>query len=408
MELSKSINADIIRDSNYFNIEISPRKSTLVINASKKGIDSFLQKYSSLMPFIGEISFQNLNRPQRRWFSWDVEENNNPLPTDLTPYTAGSNGDSMNNLTNIMHVQFLGNNHQETILCVGLQNEIPNLIINEKGWQKFLEMLRCLRDESHWFYVTLPNANSSRLRFQLTTPYRGNSQDHIFKAIECIRLEPEEHIYLRACLDLESIESGRKDSDFQDPKYFFGARNLIRGNCAGLLLFSQWMQDFANHNETSRDILNRWNERPKNHPGFFFENDNLPKPHPTWLHLRKTREDSPFAIFSFEGLDDGSTDLYIFGNSKGFEELSQVVEEFAFNSDHEDFWDSPPDKGHKGNTMLGLLGPEGFRSLGGWQILGGAFYNPTYNPLRFEKMNSTTDIKEIFVNERSILSDSEH
>lgn len=365
-------------DRRYFNIEISWCKTTLVFNASKKGIDSFLEKYGTLELPPQTISCAGLNRKERRWSSWRIIENMDAQASDPTPYSAMPN-DELNMLVNDLSVNFLPNEDSTTILYAYLQGDIPILAVNKSGWQKFLHMMNYLRDESYWFYVVPTSVADTKLP--------------LFKMIECIRLEPEEEIFLSASLDIEGIESG-KDSQY------FGVPQLITGNSGGLLLLSQWIEKFASSETISEDLLNQWRQLPKCTGATDYDDRN-----PTWIRLRKIELSSPYPIFSFEGRDDGSKDLYIFGNSEGFSELAQIIEEYSFSSDHEEFGKNYPEKRFRGDAAIGVLGPKGFRSLSGLNLLGGGFYTPKYDPRARRFVGSEAESGEArknFVNKRSL------
>lgn len=393
MEISQSETIGLASDLCYFNFEISPSKTTLVINASKTGIDRFLELYSLSAAPPQRISLSVLSRAQRRWHSTEVGENPQAVPSDPTLLMAANmNGYSFNDLASELHVQFLADKGSGAILYAGLQDSIPVLTVNEKGWQNFLDILGHLRDKSCWFYVTSPNISSGLyFPFQLTKPGE-TCPSHIFKAIECIRLEPEKYIYLNTLVDSANL---------------IDTELLIEGNSAGLLLFSQWMHSFAANHEISTDLLNPWNQLI----GCFHPPQEDPRVGSTsnWVRLRKVQPNSPYPIFSFAMKDDGSSDLYIFGNSRGFEELSEITEKCAFYSDHDPYQESLPEKRLVGDTAKGVIDAalerEGFHSLNGWHLLGGGFFNPLYNPSKFET-GSAFDIRKKFINQRTIFYDS--
>jgi len=382
-----------LEDVTYFNVEVSDDMrsfdhSSLVFNASKKGIDVFLKMYGHLESPPEVISLENLKRPTRKWLSPRILENEKATPQDPTPYKAADiNGYDWNLLLNSLWIELLKDDEDHPILCAGIRDRKPLLIVNKKGWQKFLKLLQCLRDRSYWFFVTAVNPSWSHLPFQLTTPYRGEAGDHVFRAIEFIRLEPTEDIYLNT------------------------SPNYMHATCTGLLLLSHWIHSFAMSQEMEKDICNRWSEFPANLKDEVELTPPCEPESPPWIYLRKVKLDSPYPIFSLEKKEGDEIDnLYIFGNVKGFKELAEVIEEFAFSSDHDLFSSSPPEQHRRGDIVEGGLGPEGFQ----WQILslaGGGKFTPKYNPLRFNgtlanpDQRSEFEIEKNFINERILLTD---
>jgi hypothetical protein len=372
-------------DVEYFNLEFSEDLNTLVFNASKKGIDTFLNTYGHLEVPPETISFEKSARPERRWHSQKLEENPNILPSDLTPFQVSFSGKNM--LVDMLHICF-NEDDTESVLWADIRDEVPVAVmtVNKKGWQQFLTLIHCLRDKSYWFYVSALMPAWHHLPFQLTAPYRGKPADRALMAIEFIRLEPSNEIFLKADL------------------------NDVRGNATGLLLFSYWMRSFATSEEMEKDIYSRWNEPPKG-----ASDSKDPR---IWIHLRKTRLDSPYPLFSFEE-ESNSTDphsfpkgdFYIFGNQKGFEEIAQIVEEYAFLKDDERFFPCNREKneaqgweGCHGDPVEGGLGPKGFCSWP-WWIVGGPYYTPKYNPYKFKENadidpRSRSEIRDNFINDR--------
>ncbi len=377
-DLDKEIYEKLM-DVEYFNLEISYCGTTLVINASKKGIEAFLRLYAPLEIPPPSISFQKWNRPQRLWKSECLEEDPNALSTGPTPYVACS-GVRLNCLRPTLHTRFLETHSEEAILAVGCkhtQDIIPILTVNKKGWEKFLDILSCLLNKRYWFYVTaLHNATWKHLPFLLTDPYPGDPEEHVFNALECIRLEPEKVIFLHTAVSVfqESIWHENK-RDLSAP---LTAGGEIVGNSAGLLMFSKWMHDFAISDESSQDILNQWNNTFKRGRDYrSYRTEDLP---PRSLHLRKTCLDSPYPVLAFGAQANGSPDFYIFGNPWGFEELSRLTETSAFYYDHDLFLAHSQKECFGGYITKDITVPEGIVLFQAWEILEGAFYNAAYNP----------------------------
>ncbi len=208
----------------YFNLEISPEGTAIVFNASKKGLDSFLKAYGNLEFPPAFISFVESRRPSRRWVSWEVKDNEEASVTDPSPYLGIINDHVWNDLMATLHFHFLEKDEGESILSAGMGGGKIILFVNKKGWQNFLKLLRCLRHKSYWFYITPPNPKFvSQLPFQMNIPYPGDPEDHVFKAIEFIRLEADDKIRL----DLNSSSA------------------TVLGNSGGWFLFAQWMRSFA-------------------------------------------------------------------------------------------------------------------------------------------------------------------
>jgi len=360
------------KERSYFNVEITHSKNTLVINASKKGVDLFLQSYGADLDLPPkEIALKSISRPQRRWTSWKLIKNPEALPTDPTQYMAPYTENRINSLAETLQIKFSEQDQQGRIFYAYFDNVVPVIVVNAEGWRLFLRKLETLRDKRDWFYVTRPNGHAwEHLPFQLSESSKGKI---VFDAIECIRLEPEQEVKLWASFDIEDLESG-------DSNYFW-RQQYIGGNSAGLLLFSDWMEDFADNSRLFEDIQ-----------------------HPTetsWIRLRKTGEDFAEPLISFESLQDGSADIYIYGNQAGFRELADITECYAFSTDHDCFLESPPENRMKGDTTPGILGPKGSRSLKSWEVVGGCFFSGKYNP----ELLDAYAIKN-FVNQRIIKNDN--
>ena len=141
----------------YFNVEVSYGKIQLVINASKRGITTFIESYGNLSVPPEVIFLNSLCRPKRNFISWEVHKNKDALPTDPTPYMAYS-AVNFNIKLKELHIQHIQSS--ESILAAGIRKGNPFLIVSSNGWQKFLTMLKVLRDQYFWFYVTIPNNES--------------------------------------------------------------------------------------------------------------------------------------------------------------------------------------------------------------------------------------------------------
>lgn len=403
-DLDRSI-CEKLLDIEYFNLEISYCCSTFIINASKKGIEAFLKQYAHLEVPPPSICFQKWSRPQRVWKSRSIETNPEVLPTDPTPYMARG-ALNPNHLHPILHIRFLEDDSEKAIFAVGCkhtQDIIPVLTVNRKGWKKFLDILNCLLNKCYWFYVTAPrDASWNHLPFLLTDPYPGDPEEHVFLALECIRLEPEKVIYLST--EVSVLQESIWHNNIEDLSAPLTAGGYIHGNSAGLLMFSKWMHDFAISEEPSQDILNQWNDIFKSvRYGQPFESE---RPSPHWFHLRKICENSSGPALAFGALPDGSPDFYIFGNPWGFEELSRLTERSAFYYDHEDFFARSQKECFGGQLTKDIPAPEGIILFHGWELLEGAFFNAAYNPYskhRFIEdpvVEPGIEIIKRFINER--------
>ncbi|MBF8263069.1 MAG: hypothetical protein HW387_734 [Parachlamydiales bacterium] len=381
----------------YFNLEVSPCKATLAFNASKEGIDSFLKIYGHLPTPPKSISFKQWHRPQRTWHSWCLRHNYHALATDPSPHRVFCASD-INSLHDELRIQFLQTDQTNVIFAAGCnpQDGVPILTVNRKGWETFLNMLRCLRDKRYWFYVTEPNNESwLHLPFLLTSPYPGDPDDHVFKIVEFIRLEPEERVFL----DLDEIKQHDENgciSFYMD----------MRSNSVGSLLFSQWMREFASSQDVSRNILNHWND--------IFNSVRYGEPRwgediaPAWLYLMKTCTDSPYPIFSFGTRGDGTNDIYILGNAKGFEELADFVEEAAFTVDYDYSGSRPPNQRIRGYISLGVLFPDGVHPIKGWGLYYGGNHSPAYQSLSVDRADykAVEEAERAFMNERIFYGDT--
>ncbi len=376
----------LLEDVTYFNLEISPNFDALVFNASKKGIDAFLKVYGHLDIPPQSISFSQWHRPHRRWFSPDISINQKASHKDPTSFIIRCfNSYRLNELICDLRIEYISENDSH-IFFVKLTNKIPILCLNQKGWKTFLTLVRHLRDHSYWFFVTSHHPlYQGPPVFELSVP-KDIPQNQLLNILEFIRLEPEKTIYLDTSSDLQ-------------------------GNCTGLLLFSQWMDDFAVSDVEEKDICNRWNNYPENlqqkHLNYDLEN-------PTWIYLRKTKKDSPYPFISFETLKGESEvppeeNIFIFGNQKGFLEFAEMLEQFAFSADHESFRITPPDRRLKGEEAEGGLGAQGFHYWG-WYVYGGGLLSPRYRPIRFLNnaanpypYTSECEVYMNFINDRTVM-----
>ena len=343
---------------NYFNIEIPRDGSAFVINASKRGIDSFLERYSDPIPKV--IHLDNWSRPYRKWESHSLNELYK-LTNTWSPRV------DLLWVENELHIQLVEEDHQP-LLCVGGCRDVPlgyegyppTLTVNRKGWQKFLDALRYLRDENFWFYIPSPSLNPGlQLRFELSEPYKGNRWDHVFPCIEMIRLEPYEEI----SLEIEDIEP----PDFS---------SFIIGNCSGELLLCYWLYSFAEDQEKEREIINYWTR--------FSHRRDEPSPDPTTLVFHRIEDERfRYPSFSIQCKEERKV-THIFGNSSGFQEFGIAIENFAFRKDHEKWilesttGKSPP---FLGSLSKEILPTENFYRAKWWGINGGGGYDKRYNPI---------------------------
>ena len=320
----------------------------------------FLKRYSDAIPKV--ISFDNWTRPNRKWESPYLEKLyklTNKIMAFPAPYFKP--------IENELYIQSIEEDEDQPILCLGCQDVSPGyesyrltMTVNRKGWLKFLDALRYLRDQNYWFYIPSPTLNPGLpLRFELSEPYKGSPRDHAFLAIEMIRLELSEQIILDIW-------------EFDRPPFSF----KIDANCSGLLLISSWLHSFAQDQEKEREIRNHWTGYP--------EKPILPVLATLVLHRI---EDEKFRdpIFSFQRKNEEHKVLHIFGNSSGFQKLSEVLENNAFslNSSH---WELEPAK-KKIKPVLGpspqkILPAEHFYSAKDWIISGGVSREKRYDPFQ--------------------------
>jgi hypothetical protein len=162
----------------------------------------------------------------------------------------------------------------------------------------------------------------------------------------------------------------------------------------------------------SKDICNQWNNLPE---GLTYCPQEIQKKMPpTRLNLCKTGIDSSEIIISFNRKKADKTNvLYIYANYKGFKELAEVAEEYAFYADHDNFIERPQKVRCKGDVADGrIVLPDDLLALKGWEGVGGGLFSPKYNPLRFIETDANPsiyetgfEIKRNFVNERTLLTD---
>ena len=253
-----------------------------------------------------------------------------------------------------------------------IKHLVPQLVVNQAGWHRFLALIRHLRDSCVWFYVTRPNtARWNHLPFLLTTPYLGTNSHGELLAIECIRLEPEDWIFLDG--------RGRLDP-LNRPSHPQLSQIEIRGNSAGLLLLAQWIRSFAKSSLESQDILNPWKNGFSTHA---YDKQKYP---PEDLPLRKFCFRKMFPNSSTPvlamGVQKAETDCFVFGNPSGLEEWADLIEKSAFRSSYDVFSSAPTQPGYfrnRGDVSIDFTAPEEIYLSCGWDLLEGGFYNPIYN-----------------------------
>jgi hypothetical protein len=353
----------------YFNIEI-PSLDVLVINASKKGLDTFLKLYSDIIP--ERIILKGWSLPNRRWTTFSR--------TDFFRLTKHYLRDGLSKTIEHLDICFIDDYEETTIFSAEFRDG-PVLFVNRRGWQKFLDALRHLRDENYWFYIPTPSHNPGmNLRFELSDPYEGEQKDHVFKCIECIRLEPYEEISLKV--------KGKLRPN--------GLYAFIRGNCTGLLLLRYWLDSFANSGEKYQEFINEW-------PVFScgIPDNEVYKSNKICLH-KIDSEDIPLISFQCQ---EGSSDFHMFGNKKGFQEIYEWIEWYAFDSDHDDWYlelRSGKKEVYKGSLSAEVEPAKHFIRAEGWEIVGGCFYDQKYNPLHGHYYPIDPDVKQKFIRERLV------
>ena len=180
----------------------------------------------------------------------------------------------------------------------------PELTVNQKGWQQFIELLKIFRDKKDWFFVThLYKKKDKNYPFQLTTVLNEKEKPFVFKDLEFIRPEIEKV----PCIRTRELD--------------------ITGNCHGLLIVAKWLKDFALSCEKNKFILNQWRRIPNFSlkPGYI-ESDQ-------WILIEKFEEtlDEPF--FSAEvDFRDRKNCLLLRGNYNGFLKVAERLEQHAFTA----------------------------------------------------------------------------
>lgn len=340
----------------YLNISSFYQEKVLVINASKEGITHFLDLYAELEIPPAVIPLQDLHTPYRNGSLRPVI-NELTQDSDLIPHCVELYDRGYGRVQLELNIHFIEGNQKTPILCAGISGEaafpsysLTSLTMNREGWKEFLVILRHLRDKSQWFYVTTPQPAWSHIPFKLSTPYAGDPQDMPLLAIECVRLEPEEKLFLVACLDKKGVEEGLNGID-------------IRGNPTGLLFFSRRIEQFIESKEEMMLIHNTQTTHPLA--------KEVSYPDHT-IQLRKVETNLTSSVLSFEYKKGAYDTLYIFGNNAGLKGLSDTFWTYAYKWDHEEFYKRA--QNYPGDLTPGVLfGGEGFCSLGGWHLLGGAY-----------------------------------
>jgi len=396
----------MLHEPPYFNLEVSPYKTALVLNGNRTGIQLFLKKYGDLSCPPQTISFEEWTRPQRIWRSHDIKDNKNALATDLSPY-QGDPYSETNISCSTLDIQFFPAYTQELVLAVGYREAplTPQLIVNQAGWEKFLAIVHHLCHERYWFYVTYPNDSSRKdLPFLLTRPFPGDLLDYELKAIECIRLEPDEKFFLNGYGTVQACEGKIPGTRWVNMS--------IGGNSAGLLLLTQWIRTFAASDKESEDILYPWSDIYQS--VLFGEINPRATEPPQWFYLRKIAQEHPVRILQM-GLKTEDIDCCILGNRQGLSELADLLERWAFRYGHTGFCSipffgsipvKPGDYLPPGELCRDISPPDGICLATGWDLYGGASYNIAYDErakarLRPElKARTEREIDEQFINDR--------
>lgn len=374
-----------IQDFPYCNIEISPCKRVLVVNGNKQGIDHFYQQCREVSFDSTDVLLQPLCRRQRRWHSWGVQINPNPLVTDPSAYHAICNVDT-NQLASGLRIRFHQTRSPEMIFYGILEKNDPILIVNKKGWEQFLDMLLYLRDHSKWFYVVPKNPLFTQpLRFDYCIS-KNQSSHSLLSALECIRLEPEEEVKLYTCLNRKRLQEVIQEKGLSHYSQcgYLSMEHTIRGTAAGLLYLSLSLRNFVAEKSDAKDLLNPWDP-------------NHRSSEPNWIHLRRVDSELNQIILSFQTKVDDQNEFYIFANEKGLIGLADIIEKYAFRFDSDHFIDSDSPL-HEGDLIRGRWGGSDFYPVTGWYLKGGAFQSPLYNPTYFE------GFKKTFINEKVIVS----
>lgn len=357
----------VIKDIEYFNVEVDASACTLAFNASRKGIDAFLRRLPVTLTNSFHCDLKSLQRPERRWTSTSIVEQSNPMASASVSYQIKSGQGLPNEVLEGINFRLIDSHSTHLIFFVSLQDKTPVLTVNQTGWKQFLDMLNYLRDHSFWFCV-LKDPSIYQVPFRLSVPDQVDDC-RILSAIECIRLEPESSMYLKAGLDSEFVKRLRLENG-TDPKHF-SERHMIKGNSAGLLQLSVWFHEFSSSSEEEVLLENKWGQIPQQ-SGTFAINDVLLEKNAEYIHLKKIRDNIPAPVISFEGTVDSNPELYIFGNVEGFVELSRLIEQYAFKTDHDEmFFIKPVAIRCKGDLYPRNFGDKKFRSFTNWGIIGG-------------------------------------
>ena len=402
-------------DKEYFNIETSGCNATFAINASKKGIDKFLELYGKELP-PKLIDLKDLLRPQRRWASRAIELNEEKSEKNPSPYKKSSNQaqNAWNLCSNRFHINFIDEPSNKIILYGVMQKEpfkpiktfgvladgFPiaaeypiTLTVNKKGWKKFLSMLKHLRDQSHWFYVTVPNGEQwKHLPFQLT-PYESTNPDNIaFKAFEFIQLNPTSPV----CLNTKVLNDDVVDSESPVDKYLNIPSDIVpipfqvTGNNAGLILLTEWIELFAKKDLKSTSIVSQLIS-----PSRYSDKElALQKPTTGVVQFRKIYTENPEPVFFFAGKINNPSDLYIFGNTLGLLQLAKTIEFYAFLDEKDAFpFKLPPNPVREyGNSLYY-----------DWNVLGGEIFSPRFAPETPFGGDDSIKERKKFINEKIVL-----
>ena len=382
----------------FFNIEISTCRTALTVHANEEGISNFLKEYGSSSQPPEVIFLSKISRPERRWNSWKIKDNETFVLEDPTPFIATYYVSVLNTPAPVLRIKFVEES-AEPILCAALSNKIPTLTVNKQGWQKFLSALRCLRDHAYWFYITVVNDGWEHLPFQLTTPYRGPPEDEPFLGIEFIRTIPEEKMCLLLYLNYDEILADQKYTTQEniDNHCIFLSLDL-GGNALGLLTFSQWIKEFAESDEIEKSFVNKWID--------FVHKKGKPILEDKYIVLKKLTEKKSKPVLSFEFLHEQPHHLYIFANDEGFYCFAKKLASYAFAPDYDnsDF--------EIERRTVDLLNDD-YIAFNGYRIHGGGYFYPKYNPLFAVQFNDKLLPQEAdfqrylicrnFINERVIL-----
>lgn len=115
---------DSLENVVYFNLEVSPCMGSLVFNASKNGINAFLKVYGDMEIPPQTISFKELQRPNRRWLSPEIQIDEHIKASDPTPYKLNLNGSIWNHLIPELRME-LSVQDKSTILYAEMRDNVP-------------------------------------------------------------------------------------------------------------------------------------------------------------------------------------------------------------------------------------------------------------------------------------------